>query len=246
MPATWAGWKYNIGGGLVNVDYTDLSVIRKGNGYGVDGDGDGKADPYNLTDAIYSTANYLSKNGFTKDPYKAIFNYNHADWYVKKVMNAADRFHTQATYKTAEGSVPVSNDTMFTLPAKGRVSSGFGGRWGSMHYGIDIAGKGKIPVVAAADGIVSRSYRSDSYGHVIFIKHSIKGKSYETVYAHLASRAVRQGTIVKRGQFIGYMGSTGHSTGQHLHFEVHEGSWNYSKSNAKNPALYLPLNKLKQ
>lgn len=245
MPATWVGWKYNIGGGLVSVDYTNLSLIKKGGGYGVDADGDGKADPYSLADAIHSAANYLSANNFKKDPYKAIFTYNNADWYVKKVMTAANKYHTEATYTPGDGTVPVSSDTTFTLPTRGRVTSGFGGRWGTQHYGLDIADTGTVPIVAAADGIVSRSYRSSSYGNVVFIKHNIKGQSYETVYAHMNSRAVKEGQPVKRGQFLGNMGSTGQSTGQHLHFEVHTGSgWNISKSNAKNPALYLPLNKL--
>lgn len=134
---------------------------------------------------------------------------------------------------------PVSNGA-FTNPAVGRFSSGFGPRWGSYHYGIDIANSAaNVPVVSAADGVVFLSYYSPSYGNVIFIRHNIDGQIFTTVYAHLDSRHVGAGTIVSKGQFIGYMGNTGHSYGKHLHFEVHRGDWNASKSNAVNPLNYV-------
>ncbi|MRB78846.1 peptidoglycan DD-metalloendopeptidase family protein, partial [Bacillus thuringiensis] len=100
-------------------------------------------------------------------------------------------------------------------------SSGFGKRDGQMHYGLDIAASGNVPVVAAADGIATRSYYSASYGNVVFISHNINGQTYTTVYAHLNSRSVSVGQSVKQGQQIGIMGNTGQSEGQHLHFEIH-------------------------
>lgn len=134
---------------------------------------------------------------------------------------------------------PVSNGT-FTNPAVGRFTSGFGPRSGSFHYGIDIANRAaNVPVVSAADGVVFLSYYSPSYGNVIFIRHSINGQIFTTVYAHLDSRHVGAGTTVSKGQFIGYMGNTGYSKGKHLHFEVHRGDWNASKSNAVNPLNYV-------
>ena len=98
-----------------------------------------------------------------------------------------------------------------------------------------------MPIKASAAGTVSRSYYSSSYGEVVFIKHNINGVQYETVYAHMRSesRTVSEGQTVKQGAIIGYMGSTGDSTGQHLHFELHKGSWNVSKSDAVNPLPYL-------
>ncbi|MDQ0818553.1 peptidoglycan hydrolase CwlO-like protein [Bacillus pumilus] len=127
----------------------------------------------------------------------------------------------------------------FIKPAAGRFSSGFGGRSGGQHYGLDIAAKGTVSVVAAASGTVTNSSYSSSYGNVIFITHNINGQTYQTVYAHLSTRSVSTGQRVEQGQFLGYMGNTGQSHGQHLHFEIHKGLWNGAKSNAVNPAQYI-------
>ena len=114
-----------------------------------------------------------------------------------------------------------------------------GPRWNKQHAGIDIAASGTVAIVAAADGVVSRSYFSSSYGNVVFISHSIDGQLYTTVYAHMSSRQASSGQVVAKGEQIGYMGNTGHSYGQHLHFEVHQGPWNAAKSNAVNPLNYV-------
>ncbi|MBU8574153.1 murein hydrolase activator EnvC family protein [Bacillus pumilus] len=127
----------------------------------------------------------------------------------------------------------------FIKPAAGRFSSGFGGRSGGNHFGLDIAAKGTVSVVAAASGTVTNSSYSSSYGNVIFITHNINGQTYQTVYAHLSIRSVSTGQRVEQGQFLGYMGNTGQSHGQHLHFEIHKGLWNGAKSNAVNPAQYI-------
>lgn len=126
-----------------------------------------------------------------------------------------------------------------TKPAEGKISSLYGKRWGEKHQGIDIAKSGRVKIIAAADGIVSDSYYSTSYGNVVFIKHNIGGQIFETVYAHMRNRSVSVGQTVKQGDFLGYMGNTGESFGQHLHFEVHKNSWNYAKSNAQDPLKYL-------
>jgi murein DD-endopeptidase MepM/ murein hydrolase activator NlpD len=73
------------------------------------------------------------------------------------------------------------------------------------------------------------------------IAHSINGQTYTTVYAHMSSRSVGDGAVVSKGQQIGYMGNTGDSYGQHLHFELHRGPWNAAKSNAINPVGNVPL-----
>ncbi|MGV6981377.1 murein hydrolase activator EnvC family protein [Bacillus pumilus] len=127
----------------------------------------------------------------------------------------------------------------FIKPAAGRFSSGFGGRSGGNHFGLDIAAKGTVSVVAAASGTVTNSSYSSSYGNVIFITHNINGQTFQTVYAHLSTRNVSTGQRVEQGQFLGYMGNTGQSDGQHLHFEIHKGLWNGAKSNAVNPAQYI-------
>lgn len=134
---------------------------------------------------------------------------------------------------------------MIIKPCEGRITSPFGKDilYGKerQHYGVDIAKSGEVPILAVEDGRVTKSYSSTSYGEVIFIEHVINGKVWETVYAHLRkdSRKLVQGDRVKQGQQIGLMGSTGYSTGQHLHFELHKGRWNINKSNAVNPMLYF-------
>jgi hypothetical protein len=130
-----------------------------------------------------------------------------------------------------------------------RVTSPFGwrrnpitGEAKSKHNGIDIAKSGSRPILAAADGVVRRSYVSSSYGETIMLEHEINGDTWETVYAHMKkyTRKFKEGDKVKQGDVIGQMGDTGNSTGQHLHFEIHKnGLWNMAKSNAVDPEQYL-------
>ncbi|XZF74045.1 murein hydrolase activator EnvC family protein [Bacillus sp. AL-1R] len=129
----------------------------------------------------------------------------------------------------------------FTRPAQGYVSSGFGYRSfdHETHFGIDIAKSGSTPIVSVANGVVIRAYHSSSYGNVVFITHNISGKVFTSVYAHMQNYQVSAGQTVSKGQKIGMMGNTGHSFGKHLHFELHKGQWNESKSNAVNPAKYI-------
>ncbi|QOK28051.1 M23 family metallopeptidase [Cytobacillus oceanisediminis] len=139
------------------------------------------------------------------------------------------------------GGLVASAAATFIMPAEGTLSSGYGMRDGVMHHGIDISKSGTVPIYASAGGTVSRSYISITYGEVVMIQHTINGELYETVYAHMqtGSRKVSEGQSVKQGQLIGYMGNTGQSYGQHLHFEIHKGTWNSSKSNSVNPLLYI-------
>ena len=98
------------------------------------------------------------------------------------------------------------------------------------HKGMDIAsGKGN-PVIAAASGTVVKSYLSSSYGNYIVISH---GGGLMTAYAHMTRRLVSVGDTVAAGQQIGTVGSTGNSTGNHLHFEV------YENGTAVNPRNYV-------
>ncbi|MEO2223019.1 bifunctional lytic transglycosylase/C40 family peptidase [Priestia megaterium] len=92
MVKTWVGWSFPGGTRLGDASIPketlmNPAAISKYGGFGVDGDGDGNADPYNVTDAMYSTANYLAANGGASGNYqKAVFAYNHASWYVSRVM----------------------------------------------------------------------------------------------------------------------------------------------------------------
>jgi len=138
---------------------------------------------------------------------------------------------------------PPASNGMFIKPTQGVVTSRWGPRWGSFHYGIDIARSGTVPIRAAADGIVTVSQYSPSsgYGEMIMIQHVINGKVYTTLYAHMrhGSRTVRTGQVVKQGETIGLMGSTGFSTGQHLHLELAIPTWRGDKSTHVNPAPYF-------
>ncbi|MCB2294619.1 M23 family metallopeptidase [Clostridium algoriphilum] len=104
-------------------------------------------------------------------------------------------------------------------PSRGSISSGFGTRWGKMHKGIDIAANFGSAINAALDGTVTYADWEDGYGNVIKISH---GEGLQTTYAHCSVIIVKKGELVKRGMKIGQVGSTGHSTGPHLHFEVRE------------------------
>ena len=102
-------------------------------------------------------------------------------------------------------------------PVSGPVTSGFGWRWGRMHEGIDIAVPTGTPVAAAASGRVIYAGWMGGYGNLVVIDH---GGGIATAYGHNSSIAVGNGSSVSQGQTISYAGSTGHSTGPHVHFEV--------------------------
>lgn len=113
------------------------------------------------------------------------------------------------------------------VPGHYHVSSGYGQRWGRLHKGIDIAAggiKGK-PIVAAADGkVLVAGWSTGGYGYYVTINHGyLNGNYYTTLYAHMKQKpSVSAGQTVKKGQVIGYVGSTGNSTGPHCHLEIWE------------------------
>ena len=104
-----------------------------------------------------------------------------------------------------------------TWPVSGPITSGFGMRWGRMHEGIDIAGSSGTPIHAAAAGTVIVAGWSGGYGNLVVIDH---GNGISTAYGHNSSLAVSVGQSVGQGSVIAGMGTTGHSTGVHCHFEV--------------------------
>ena len=120
----------------------------------------------------------------------------------------------------------------FMPPTVGRLTSPFGPRWGRFHYGVDLANATGTNVVAADGGVVTRVGMAGSYGNLIIIDHQ-NGTS--TRYAHLSAYNVKVGDVVQKGQSIGKIGSTGRSTGPHLHFEVRVGGV------AKNPLDFIKL-----
>jgi murein DD-endopeptidase MepM/ murein hydrolase activator NlpD len=118
-------------------------------------------------------------------------------------------------------------------PAKGVFSSGYGWRWGRMHKGIDVANNVGTPIVAAQAGrITFAGWHDGGYGYLVEITHE---DGSMTRYAHHSRLMVREGDEVQQGQTIGLMGSTGRSTGPHLHFEIHPAG-----QGAANPMEFLP------
>lgn len=115
---------------------------------------------------------------------------------------------------------PINSNTPFLMsPTRGGIiTSNFGERWGKHHNGIDIAGNTGDPVIAAFDGVVkSTFFERDGYGNVVILEHE---DGLETRYAHMSKIEVKEGERVKKGDRVGKVGSTGRSTGPHLHFEL--------------------------
>lgn len=119
----------------------------------------------------------------------------------------------------------------FIWPVRGPVTSGYGPRWGRMHTGIDIAARGGTPIVAAKAGEVIYVGWLGGYGNTVLVDH---GDGVATLYAHQSRLAAAEGQVVNQGQVVGYVGTTGHSTGNHLHFEVRV------DAEPRNPRPYLP------
>lgn len=107
-------------------------------------------------------------------------------------------------------------DSMSLTSSFGTRSDPFTGRR-ARHNGIDIPGPVGTPIYATADGVIGRAQRVGGYGNYVEIEH---GNAIQTRYGHLSAIAVASGERVRRGDIIGYMGSTGRSTGSHLHYEV--------------------------
>ena len=129
-------------------------------------------------------------------------------------------YGTKAKPKNGAGDSarPTAGLFMHPLSGRGRVSSGYGYRGSQYHRGIDLAASAGTPIYAAAAGkVIYASYNSGGYGKMVIIDH---GNGYKTYYAHNSSIYVRTGDWVAKGENIAGVGSTGNSTGNHLHFEI--------------------------
>jgi murein DD-endopeptidase MepM/ murein hydrolase activator NlpD len=135
-----------------------------------------------------------------------------------QAQSAALAARIQAGQRSSSGSsAPHLSSSGWLWPVNGPVTSGFGYRWGRMHQGIDIAVPTGTPVRAANSGIVLLAGWVGGYGNLVVIDH---GGGIATAYGHNSGLAVNIGQSVSQGQVIAYSGSTGHSTGPHVHFEV--------------------------
>ena len=135
---------------------------------------------------------------------------------------------------------PMASSGGWSWPLSGytHVASSFGYRicpfhGRELHRGVDITAPGGTPIMAARSGVVLVSTYGSSYGNYVTIAHSDGTRS---LYAHMSSRAISAGSTVSRGQVIGYVGSTGSATGNHLHFEIWTGS---SSNSCVNPLSYF-------
>ena len=155
----------------------------------------------------------------------------------------------QKMIAAAAASKPTLSFTGFICPLKSysRISSEYGWRKNpvsgvnKLHAGIDLAAGGGTPIYAAASGYVQvAGWSSGGYGNYVIIYHGkmSDGNQYSTLYGHMRSVATSAGKYVQQGEIIGYVGSTGNSTGNHLHLEVWKGG---SKANAVNPRGYIPM-----
>lgn len=143
-----------------------------------------------------------------------------------QAMAKGERFVAERAAREAEARRP-----LYVLPAEGRFTSGYGARWGTTHWGIDIANSIGTPIVAAADGIVEEAGPASGFGLWVRILHS---DGTTTVYGHINRALVEEGERVRAGEEIAEMGNRGHSTGPHLHFEV----WN-ADGEKINPLTWL-------
>lgn len=125
---------------------------------------------------------------------------------------------TSSKKPSSSVSSSASGQFMHPLNGGGRLTSNYGSRWGSFHRGLDIAAPAGTPVYASAAGTVTFSgYNNGGFGKLIIIDHN---NGYQTYYAHNSSLYVQVGQKVSKGQNIAGVGSTGNSTGNHVHFEI--------------------------
>ncbi|WP_225229453.1 M23 family metallopeptidase [Paenibacillus gallinarum] len=191
-----------------------MALISKYGEYGVDANGDGKADMWDLEDAIFSAANYLGKSeAASGNIEKALYRYNHSQEYVSEVMKYATLYVTEGYDAII---IPQPGKAGFSRPVNGEVTSGFGHVPDfACSYGQPIPASKAGKVIMA--GWQNASNPSEGYGQYVRVDH---GGGYVTIYAHLSSIKARAGDQLSAGTVLGGCGSTCSSTGNHLYFEI--------------------------
>jgi murein DD-endopeptidase MepM/ murein hydrolase activator NlpD len=140
---------------------------------------------------------------------------------AKPATQTITKAPSSVRYSFTKPTGQIANIQSYALPAKGDFTSAYGMRWGRMHRGIDIAGPIGTPILAAASGkVLTAGWGEDGFGNKVEIQHP---DGTITLYAHTSRVLTRVGAIVHQGQQIAEMGSTGSSTGPHLHFQIHPG-----------------------
>ncbi len=137
---------------------------------------------------------------------------------------AASRAERAAAEAAAAEAAREAARPKAVLPVDGaRFTSGYGGRWGTFHYGIDLAAPMRTPEYSAMDGVVLRAGSASGFGLAVYVLHE---NGDVTVYGHMEEILVEPGQYVEAGETIALLGNRGQSTGPHLHFEVHQGGMN--------------------
>jgi murein DD-endopeptidase MepM/ murein hydrolase activator NlpD len=184
------------------------AIIKDANGIG----GADPRDALTFRKVLAKKASEISESVFhqgieqvNSESKDALASFQEIAWYIANQRN---------TYRS----------TPSIWPAQGRLASPFGyrmspfgGESGEFHSGLDISNKLNTPIYATADGVVRHAGWAAGYGNAVLIDH---GSGYSTLYGHTAEVKVREGQRVSRGQLIARMGSTGRSTGCHVHYEV--------------------------
>ncbi len=182
-----------------------------------------------------SYTTYIIQKGDTLSQLAVKFKIDFADLVtINKIENANLIYPGQRLIIPFAGNLVRGNpsrDLYFIWPTQGFISSPYGERGNGFHAGIDIANKIGTPIRAAQSGEVTYSANTAGYGLLVVIQHE---QDYSTYYAHNLRNIVKGGQKVKRGQIIAFMGSTGISTGPHLHFEIRRNGI------ATNPIQLLP------
>jgi hypothetical protein len=188
--------------------------------YGVDANEDGRIDPYNPVDAIFAAARYLSASGGGTDIGKALFAYNHADWYVASVLERAEAISSipsaliDSLSGLARGRFPVRARADYGAARRDRpVALGSG----PDRRSIEIFARPGAPVIAVNDGRVVASGDSARRGRFVRL-HDVFGNTF--TYAHLGRARVAAGTRVRAGSVLARLGRTADTTTSHLLFEI--------------------------
>ena len=151
-----------------------------------------------------------------------------ADWVNQDLTSLGEEINSRArslrelkTYLEEKAATLASTPTI--LPLKGLITTGYGYRKSpftgqrEFHEGLDIAAPYGTPILATADGIVSFAGPLVAYGNVVFVDH---GHGFATFYGHNSTNRVREGQRVRRGDIVAYVGTTGRTTGPHVHYEI--------------------------
>jgi len=153
---------------------------------------------------------------------------------MEELQKAAERVDEIKDYLRVQKDIYLATPKGY--PVEGGISSPYGKRENPIsgnagfHSGIDISASPGTPILATAEGIVSHSGWTPHSGYVVVLEH---GCGFSTIYAHNKKNAVKRGEKVKRGDVVGYVGSTGKSTGPHVHYEIWE------KGRSVNPKKYV-------